>query len=435
MSGTWRYFLAALAAAAVAGAGCDDDEGGGAGGGDAGPAVCGNGIVESGEICDDGNPKSGDGCEADCTYSCDADNQCNDGDSCDGDETCHPTLHRCQAGAPREDGEECSYFVQVLGVDGGANTIEERTDGICISQVCGKPCTLPADCDDGNACTGTETCGSGIYTDNCAPGEPLVCGDDLACTADACDPLVGCTYTLIDGDTDGFADDDLACDARGGDCDDGDDTVFPGAPELCSDGKDNDCDGLADSADPQQPTWYQDCDADGFAPMGALSLTQCLMPATTPECASWTTRTPSGLSNTDCDDTTGIAYPGAENKSPGTAGFYSRPYCRGTGGALAVGTAPSFTCATGSGGPGGTLTWDYNCNNTTDYRTTAVSSQCAGGLYYFSCTTDYAWTAESYPYCGYTAEINECGYPPCQDIYCLYFCQSVSTFDRMQTCR
>ena len=32
-----------------------------------GPAVCGNGVIEPGEMCDDGNNEGGDGCEADCT--------------------------------------------------------------------------------------------------------------------------------------------------------------------------------------------------------------------------------------------------------------------------------------------------------------------------------------------------------------------------------
>jgi len=54
-----------------------------------------------------------------------------------------------------------------------------------------------------------------------------------------------------DGDGDGFS----VCD---GDCDDSDDTVYPGATELC-DGKNNDCDGV--TADGSGEAWYgQSCD-------------------------------------------------------------------------------------------------------------------------------------------------------------------------------
>ena len=33
----------------------------------AGVSICGNGLVEPGEACDDGNTVAGDGCESDCT--------------------------------------------------------------------------------------------------------------------------------------------------------------------------------------------------------------------------------------------------------------------------------------------------------------------------------------------------------------------------------
>ena len=54
------------------------------------PAVCGNGIVESGEYCDDNNNDDGDGCSADCQNECgngvvDLGEECDDGNNEDGD--------------------------------------------------------------------------------------------------------------------------------------------------------------------------------------------------------------------------------------------------------------------------------------------------------------------------------------------------------------
>ncbi len=73
--------------------------------------------------------------------------------------------------------------------------------------------------------------------------------------------LTGCPVALIeeipalDLDADGVLDDR--------DCDDEDDTVYPGADELCDD-TDNDCDDLVDEDAVDQPEWYPDVDGDGY---------------------------------------------------------------------------------------------------------------------------------------------------------------------------
>ena len=59
------------------------------------------------------------------------------------------------------------------------------------------------------------------------------------------------------------------------DCNDGDNSIYPGAPELC-DGKDNDCDNQTDEGCNEIKTWYRDTDGDGYgrANLTRLSITQ-----------------------------------------------------------------------------------------------------------------------------------------------------------------
>lgn len=93
---------------------------------------------------------------------------------------------------------------------------------------------------------------------------------------------VGCdlvTY-FSDGDGDGYGKDEvLSCDlpegaaAEGGDCDDGNPAVNPGATELCS-FTDENCDG--DRMAP--PTYFRDADGDGFGAIAEIVSEGCTPP-------------------------------------------------------------------------------------------------------------------------------------------------------------
>ena len=137
-------------------------------------SACGDGYVDAGatppEACDDRNLVGGDGCEADCTFTCIVDEDCNDGNVCNGAETCSLSTHTCLPGANAGPGTPC---------------------------------------DDGIFCNGADTCdGSGACTHG---GNP--CVDGLACTDDTCDGAT-CPHDVIDG----WCLDGTACVADGNPC-------------------------------------------------------------------------------------------------------------------------------------------------------------------------------------------------------------------------
>lgn len=101
-------------------------------------------------------------------------------------------------------------------------------------------------CDDGSKCNGTELCMPSSPSANasgCVPGTmPTPCNEDQTCVRETGE----CSTCLANADGDNDGADAEAC-PNGDDCDDSDDTVAPGSPELC-DLKDNDCDGTPDGA-------------------------------------------------------------------------------------------------------------------------------------------------------------------------------------------
>ncbi|MCB9683572.1 MAG: putative metal-binding motif-containing protein [Alphaproteobacteria bacterium] len=116
--------------------------------------------------------------------------------------------------------------------------------------------------------------------DDCDDTDPTIHPDAVdTCNGvdDDCDPTtledeVSGVPLFHDGDRDGFggAPAGSGCPSRGvslvaGDCDDRDETVFPGAPELCNDGRDDDCDpSTPDDVGRFGTEGYADADDDGY---------------------------------------------------------------------------------------------------------------------------------------------------------------------------
>ena len=157
-------------------------------------ANCGDGDIDSGEICDDGNDVSADGCERNCTPSCTEDAQCEDGVACNGVRTCTAAV----AGARR-----CMEVTAPVACvdDGNMCTIESCVDGTgCVSDGATNDVDM-----DGHYKT---SCGG----DDCDDANPArhgglveVCGNRTDDDCSAATPDDTRTAYFADCDRDGFA--------------------------------------------------------------------------------------------------------------------------------------------------------------------------------------------------------------------------------------
>jgi len=202
------------------GAGGSGGSGGTAGSG-GGDVICGNGVVEGKESCDDGNDVPGDGCEADCTFSCEdpvTQVKCDDDNPCNGSEVCSEK-HVCEAGTPLPDGTSCGAG-KVCGAgmcidetcgDGIVNGNEECDDANIVNgdgcDSCKFSCVSndpTRDCSNIDQCVGT-TCDDATHTCGMPLGDGKVCAMGSVCKNGACTPTV-CGDGVVD---------------PGEDCDDG----------------------------------------------------------------------------------------------------------------------------------------------------------------------------------------------------------------------
>jgi len=170
---------------------------------------CGDGKLDPGEACDDGNVVAGDGCRADCTLEVcgdgilDPQEACDDGNTIDGD-CCSSSCAQEPAGSPCDDGNACTLDDACAnGHCTPSSSVQCSTDDACELASC-DPATGAcsktrkangAPCDDGNACTILERC----IDDVCGNGFSPTCDDDDPCTFDHCDPASGCAADPLTG--------------------------------------------------------------------------------------------------------------------------------------------------------------------------------------------------------------------------------------------
>ena len=229
---------------------------------------------------------------------------------CDGERFCSTTgLTPCSAQSPGEevcngvdddcDGDTDEGATDSDG-DGQPDCMDEDDDGDNIADfsdncpTVSNPGQEDLDLDgEGDACE-TDTDGDGDPdSSDCKPLDPTIFhGNEELCDGIDNDCIGGVPTDENDNDGDGVR----GCE---GDCNDSNDAVHPGAPEICSTSYDDDCDG--DNNDPNAvgcQAYNIDQDSDSYGGME----TQCRCFAEAPYTVT---------NSNDCDDTSGLINPAA----------------------------------------------------------------------------------------------------------------------------
>lgn len=162
--------------------------------------ICGDGLLEGDEECDDGNAIDGDGCSSGCLLEakgCEDDDGCEDGERCQGglcaqaecerDEDCggidecsdeifcDTERAECVRVPARADGERCEH---------PSGAISSCLVGECLPLSCEED----ADCDNGVACDGIERCEAGSCFAGSAAADGTPCEGGGRCVEASCLP-------------------------------------------------------------------------------------------------------------------------------------------------------------------------------------------------------------------------------------------------------
>ena len=206
---------------------------------------CGDGYVQSGEQCDDGNQNQNDACKNNCTNNVCGDQivnpdteECDDGNTVNNDGCTNLCKSPVCGDGIKQTGEQC---------DDGNQVNTDACTNACENARCGDGITGPGEqCDDGNltnndACTNAcqnARCGDGIT------GSGEQCDDGNQADGDGCSATCQLPYCG-----------DGAVNQPSEQCDDGNNLSGDGCSptcqlsEICTDQTDNDGDGRVDCDD------------------------------------------------------------------------------------------------------------------------------------------------------------------------------------------
>jgi len=204
------------------------------------PVGCGNGVLEAGEACDDGNNVNGDGCTAAC--------QIEDGNPCTANAECSSDVCDMTEAPPLcEPAGSCGNGVLDVpeGCDDGNTTTGDGCSNVCLLED-GEPCANDAQCEsticdtiESDACEPANSCGNGALEageacddgnaeagDGCSAGCLFElgagpCTDHAQCESSICDTVVSDTCEPANSCGNGALEAGEACDDGNADAGDG----------------------------------------------------------------------------------------------------------------------------------------------------------------------------------------------------------------------